>query len=108
MIVPEQATLQAEQRLLALHPGHVLFNIDVLSFNRLAYRVFEELGIADPDILSEVGKSMMLRRAAAKHADELTIFRNNLKKQGFIHHLKSLLTELVSYNISLEDLEAFM
>ena len=42
MIVPEQFTMQTEKELVSLHPRKGILNIDVLSFNRLAYRVFEE------------------------------------------------------------------
>ena len=43
MLVPEQASLSAQQDLVRLHPRHALTNVDVLTFNRLAYRVFEDL-----------------------------------------------------------------
>ena len=40
-VVPEQYTLQTQKLLVSLHPSHCIMNIDVLSFNRLALRVFE-------------------------------------------------------------------
>lgn len=48
MIVPEQFTMQTEKELVSLHPRKGILNIDVLSFNRLAYRVFEEVGGEHP------------------------------------------------------------
>ena len=44
-VVPEQYTMQTQKILTDLHPAHCIMNIDVLSFNRLALRVFEELGV---------------------------------------------------------------
>ena len=44
VIVPEQSTLQTQTELVSLHPRRGLLNIDILSFNRLAYRVFSETG----------------------------------------------------------------
>ena len=42
VIVPEQFTMQTQKTLVEMHPGKGILNIDILSFERLAYRVFEE------------------------------------------------------------------
>ena len=44
VIVPEQFTMQTQKDLCLAHPKGGIMNIDVLSFGRLAYRVFEEVG----------------------------------------------------------------
>ena len=44
VVVPEQFTMHTQQQLVAMHPAHSIMNIDVLSFERMAYRVFDELG----------------------------------------------------------------
>ena len=66
VIVPEQFTLQTQQKLVELAPNHAIMNIDVLSFERLAYRVFDELGKTDVQVLDETGKNLVLRRIAQK------------------------------------------
>ena len=65
-IVPEQYTMQTQKELVRLHPRHGLLNIDVLSFKRLAYRVFEDLGVQLPQVLDDMGKSMVIRKVAGK------------------------------------------
>lgn len=44
VIVPEQFTMQTQKTLVEMHPDKGILNIDVLSFERLAFRVLEEVG----------------------------------------------------------------
>ena len=65
-LVPEQATLQVQRELSAVHPNHVLGNIDVVSFGRLAHRLLNEQAGKQAVLLDDTGKSMILRRIAGK------------------------------------------
>ena len=47
ILVPEQFTMQTQQSLCALSQSGGILNIDILSFSRLAVRVFEETGVRD-------------------------------------------------------------
>ena len=47
IIVPEQFTMQTQRELVNRQKNHAIMNVDVLSFARLAYRVFDELGKQD-------------------------------------------------------------
>ena len=44
IIVPEQFTMQTQRELVERQKQHAIMNVDVLSFARLAYRVFDDLG----------------------------------------------------------------
>ena len=61
VIVPEQATMQAQKDIVRLHPHHGTMNIDMVSFERLAYRIFSELSMPQPEVLDDTGKTMVLR-----------------------------------------------
>ena len=108
VIVPEQFTMQTQRQLVDLSENKAIMNIDVLSFKRLAYRVFDELGITNLTVLEETGKNLVLRKLAAQEADKLGVIGRNLNRIGYISEVKSLLSELVQYNISPEELGRYI
>ncbi|NLK01143.1 MAG: helicase-exonuclease AddAB subunit AddB [Clostridia bacterium] len=102
LLVPEQATFQLEHKL--LHSGmEGMMRGQVLSFRRLAYRVFQEVGGLDHHI-DDVGKKIILRLILQKRKEELEIFSESHSERGFIENLSGLLTELHAYNITPGDL----
>lgn len=105
VIVPEQFTLQTQRDLVRLSSGKAIMNIDVLSFMRLAYRVFEELNIKERLILEDTGKNMVIRKLLGTLKKELKYYNNVVGKQGFTEDVKSLLSELMQYGITPDRLE---
>ncbi len=105
VLVPEQFTMQTQKELVARHPSKGILNIDVLSFERLSYRVFEEVGVNTHSMLEEIGKSFVLQKIALEKEKELPFLGGNLKKPGYIYEMKSLISELAQYDIQIDDLE---
>lgn len=105
LLVPEQFTMQAQRDIVSLHPQHGTMNIDIVSFNRLAYRIFEELNIRTDYVLEDFGKSMLLQRILLENRKKLSCFGPCVNKPGFVDELKSLMTELFQYRIGLEDMK---
>ena len=105
VLVPDQFTMQTQKDLVMASPRKGILNVDVLSFNRLAYRVFEETGEGQRIILSDVGKSLVLRKIAGNYESELQVLGSNLKKLGFISEIKSVISEFTQYDIQKEILE---
>ncbi len=103
-IVPEQFTMQTQKEIVCMHPARGTMNIDIVSFNRLAYRVFEELAVENPAVLDDMGKSMVLRKVAADQKRNLGLYGGHLNQAGFISQLKSMLSELYQYGIGPDDL----
>ena len=98
-IVPEQFTMSVQRELVLAHPRKGILGIEVLSFARLAWRIFEETGEKTPDVLTETGKNLILRRVAGEHRDELTVFRSRIDQPGYISRVKSILSEFAQYEI---------
>lgn len=105
VIVPEQFTLQTQKDIVTMHPEHGVMNVDILSFLRFAYRIFDEVGGSNYPVLEDTGKSMVLRKVVAEKRGELILFSSNVKKPGFVNELKSLLSEFYQYNIQPDDIK---
>lgn len=105
VIVPEQFTMQTQKDLVSMHPNKGIMNIDILSFLRLAYRIFDEVGGHEKLVLDDTGKTMILRKVVEEKKKDLVLFATNVKKQGFIGELKSLLSEIFQYSITPNQLE---
>ena len=108
VLVPEQFTMQTQKDLCMMHPKHGIMNIDVLSFGRLAHRIFEETGGDTKRVLDDEGKNLILRKIAGDYEEELKVLRGNLKKQGYISEVKSVISEFTQYGIGFEKLDEFM
>ena len=66
VIVPEQYTLETQKGIIKTHPRHAIMNIDVVSFNRLAYKVLDHCGFDTLPIIRETGKNMLTRKVLGK------------------------------------------
>ncbi|MFI3201109.1 MAG: helicase-exonuclease AddAB subunit AddB [Eubacteriales bacterium] len=108
MIVPDQFTMQTQKDICALHPRGGILNIDVLSFSRLAHRVFEEIGMTEKVLLDDTGKNLMIRRITQEKKDSLKVMQKNLDKIGYIHEIKSCISEFMQYGITQEELEGLI
>lgn len=97
ILVPLQYSMQTQRVLVFLSPRKSIINVDVLSFERLAYRVFDELGSKKNVCLDETGKVLLLRRAASLIKDDLGLLRKNIGRRGYIDEVKSLISELMQY-----------
>lgn len=108
IIVPDQFTMQTQKELVTMHERGGIMNIDVLSFGRLSHRVFEEVGGQEMPVLDDTGKSLVLQRVAASIKDKLPMLGSHLHKQGYIHEVKSALSEFMQYGIGTEDVSELM
>lgn len=105
LIAPKQATFQLERQLLAdpALPGYT--RLQILSFERLAAFVLEELGARPRRQLGEEGRVMVLRALLARARDDLKLFRASARLPGFARQLSQLLREFQRHHLSIKRLE---
>ncbi|MGN0167012.1 MAG: PD-(D/E)XK nuclease family protein [Acetatifactor sp.] len=103
IIVPDQFTMQTQKDLVLQSDRGGILNIDVLSFGRLNHRIMEEVGSEDIPVLDDTGKSLVLQKVAAGLKEELPALGSFLHKQGYIHEVKSAISEFMQYGIGTED-----
>lgn len=80
-------------------------NVDIVSFPRLAYRVFDTIGGIRKTILEDTGKSMVIRRLLSEEKENFEAFAVSVGKKGFTKQAKSMISELFQYSIQSEQLE---
>ncbi len=105
LLAPKQATFQLERQLLADPALTGYTRLQILSFERLAQFVFEELRAPQPEALSEEGRVMVLRALLMQRQDELKIFRAAARLNGFAQQLSLLLREFQRHHLSPSQLD---
>ncbi|CAM4026425.1 helicase-exonuclease AddAB subunit AddB [Cohnella lubricantis] len=105
LLVPEQATFQAEYAM-ATTPGLKGFmRAQVLSFRRLAYRVMQETGGLAAVPINENGKAMLVHKALVRRREELKLFKGSAEAVGLTDKLGELFTEWRRYGTDSDRLE---
>jgi ATP-dependent helicase/nuclease subunit B len=74
LLVPEQYSMQAERALVQTAPRGGAIDAQVLSFRRMAYRVFNEVGGFTRRHISPSGRSMLIYRIIQELKDNLNYF----------------------------------
>ena len=105
IIVPDQFTMQTQKDLVMRSDRGGILNIDVLSFGRLSHRILEEVGTKEMPVLDDTGKSLVLQTIAADLKEQLPAMGSLLHKQGYIHEVKSAISEFMQYGISTQDMD---
>jgi len=112
-LVPEQFSLQSEKLLLTgddfqsgktTPPPSAATQVQVLSFNRLAHRLFAELGGLPGQLVDDLGKQMLVRKILFEISDQLIFYKYAAGMHGFVDDLSRTITEMNHYGVSSGDL----
>ena len=100
LLVPDQYTFQTEKKLLEAIGEKALLRAEVLSFKRMATRVFDSCGGRAINVIEDSGKNMLIYKLLKDKGEELQYFSKISKKQGFVGTVSKSITEFKKYNIS--------
>lgn len=104
-IVPEQYTFQRETLLLRKIGERALLKAEVLSFKRMAHRVFESCGGRVHDRMKDSGRNMLIHKILQQDEEDLHYFNRISKEQGFTDIISDTITEFKKYNVFPENIE---
>ena len=102
IITPEQFSFTAEKRLLDSSKEGATLKCEVLSFERMAYRVIKEMFGESYKNIEKSGKSQIILEAILKHQKDLKFLG---KSQENIDTILTQITEFKKHNISMQALE---
>ena len=102
IIIPEQYSYSAERQLLEVLDENASINAEVISFNRMANRVFTEVGGLNDVLISKSSKAMLIYSILEKEKKNLKFLGTSNDNIDLV--LKEI-TELKKHNITTEKLE---
>ena len=102
LIVPEQFTFETENKMLRSIGEKSVLKAEVLSFKRLAHRVFNQCGGVTHKRMKDAGKSMIIYKILQDKNKDMQIFNRATKQQGFIDIISKAITEFKKYNVTPE------
>lgn len=112
LIVPEQDTQEKQKKMMQVYKdnGKGFINLDVISFDRLCYNVFNllDVDIDKNKMVQDDAKTLILRLAISNLKDKninFPYFEKSLRKLGFYEKLTSCMSEFYTYNIGKKELE---
>lgn len=104
LIVPELASHEYE-RLLAQYTNNMGARYaEVLTFRRIANRVFSETGGLADTVLTPAGRLLVLYEAVRRSADALALYSGATRKPDVLRELLQVLDEMKCAQISPEDM----
>ena len=102
IITPEQFSFTAEKKLMEAIDTNAVFNAEVVTLSRMAYRVINEIGGRTETNLSKCGKAMLIYSILNNNKKELKLIGKNDEN---VDMLDTAITEFKKHGISIEQLK---
>lgn len=108
VLVPDQYTLVAEEQALKYLGSECLFDVEIISMNRLGLRVLTEQGKESVRMLDKYGRFMLLSMLIREHAEDFEIFRRSAGRITFTAMLNDFISEFKQQDCTLEKLQEML
>jgi ATP-dependent helicase/nuclease subunit B len=106
LLVPEQATYQAERAILSDKRIGGYHRLNVLSFDRLQFLLLGK-NTARP-ALSNIGRQMIIHRILQENKDKLELFDSSMARPGLSRQMAQTISELHRYAETPDDIERLL
>jgi len=108
LIAPTQSTFQLEQAFVNDPELNGSLRTEVLHFERLSHRVFQEVGGYTEQRLSKAAMEMMIYHIVQQHESELKLYRSQSRYYGFSEKLAEQIQDFKKYSVTPDHLEQFI
>ncbi len=108
VLVPNQYTLVAEEQALKYLETDCLFDVEILSMNRLGLRILQEQGIESVNMLDKYGRFMLLSMIIRDHADDFEFFAKAAGKISFTAMLNDFISEFKQQDCTLDEIDEML
>ena len=105
VIVPEEAKADTERRYLEHFDSQGLMMAEVLSFRRLAHRLFSEIGGLALRRLGDNGKALLICRLLQLEKEDFPVLGRLAGKGDYAAELSQILGDFSRYQVAAESLE---
>ena len=100
LLVPEPQSHETERRLCAMGGNQVCLHGEVLTFTRLASRIFQTAGGLGRQELDAGGRLLLMHRAVQAVASQLRVYARPSRRPAFLSGLLATVDELKSSRVS--------
>ena len=102
IITPEQFSFSAEKRLVDVFENDSVLKYEVISFERMAYRVMNEIGIRNINVMDKASKAMIIHSIVEKNKNKFNFVGSSSEN---VEMLITQITEFKKHGITLKMIE---
>ena len=99
IITPEQFSFSAEKRLVDVIGNGSILKYEVISFERMAYRVMNEIGIRSINVMDKASKAMIIYNIVEKNRNNFTFIGSSNEN---VEMLMTQITEFKKHGITID------